>query len=179
MNPHFKQPVFVFGVFAPLLLVVVLLVAGMHFRGRLEETYKERQKHHGQYKMVQAEREGLEREISSQKPHMTRWMALYDKPTTSRINSFLTSFQKRFDSREFKQKAFNRTSSAGVIGGGSRQASIHVQLAFRGTYRALQTAFLELETRMPNLQLDGIRLTANQDHQVLEADVNYTAWQKE
>ena len=55
---------------------------------------------------------------------------------------------------------------------------VQLHFAFRGTYRALQTAFLELETRMPQLQLDSIKLSRSANQNVLNAAVVYTTWQK-
>ena len=179
MNPYFKQPVLIFGVAVPVLLIVVLMGAGVHLRGKLEQTYKVRRAQYVQHKRVQEQREALEAKIRAQDPHMKRWMALFEKPTASNVNSLLGETQKKFEGQEFQQTAFRRTSSSGAIGGASKQASIQIQLAFRGTYRALQNAFLELETRMPQLQLDSIKLTMHPNNRVLNADVNYTAWQNE
>ena len=39
MNPHYKDPVIVFGLVVPIVLVVVTLGLGVHFRGKLETTY--------------------------------------------------------------------------------------------------------------------------------------------
>ncbi len=179
MNPYFKKPILIFGVVVPIFLIVVLLGVGIHLRGRLEESFKNRKEHYVEYRKVQERREALEKQIRAQEPHMQRWMKLFDKATASNVNAYLSDIQKKFDGQEFQQTAFRRTSSAGAIGGASQQSSTHIQLAFRGTYRALQNAFLELETRMPHLQLDSLRLTMHPNKKVLIADVNYTAWQIE
>ena len=111
---------------------------------------------------------------------MNRWMALFQKATGSNVKGFFSEFQQQSDGQEFPLTAFRRTSASGGIGGASSQPSIQIQLAFRGTYRALQNAFLELETRMPHLQLDSIKMSvSNQNSKVLNADMIYTAWQKE
>jgi hypothetical protein len=180
MNPHYKEPVLVFGLIVPSFLVLVVLGLGFHLRGKFETTYKVRKNHYAEYKQVEAQREALAKKISAQEPHMNRWMALFQKATGTDVKGFLSDFQKQYDSQEFAQTAFRRTSSSGGIGGASSQPSIQIQLAFRGTYRALQNAFLELETRMPQLQLDSIKLTvSSQNSGVLTADLIYTAWQKE
>ena len=117
--------------------------------------------------------------MNRQDPHMKRWMALFEKPTAATVNAFLAEVQKKFGGQEFQQTAFRRTASAGGIGGASAQPSIQIQLAFRGTYRALQNAFVELETSMPQLQLDSLKLAPNSNRKVLNADLVYTAWQNE
>lgn len=180
MNPHYKEPVLLFGLAAPILVVLLALGLGFHFRGKLEKTYQARVQQYRDHKKVEAQRETLQKRIQTQEPHMNRWMSLFEKATTSSVNGLLGEFQKQYDSQEFQQVSFRRTASSGGIGGASAHPSIQIQLGFRGTYRALQNAFLELETRMPQLQLDSIKLSvANPNRRVLNADLIYTAWQKE
>lgn len=180
MNVHYKEPVLVFGLVAPILLVVVVLGLGFHFRGKFEDTFRTRKSEYANYKKIEAQREALEKKIRTQEPHMNRWMALFEKATGSNVKSFFSDYQKQFRGKEFVQTVFRQTNASGGIASASAQPSIQLQLAFRGTYRALQNAFLELETRMPHLQLDSIKLSvSNQDPSVLSADLIYTAWQKE
>jgi hypothetical protein len=51
-------------------------------------------------------------------------------------------------------------------------------LSFRGTYRSVQRAFLALETRMPQLQLQELRITPNVNQPSMHnVQVSYTAWE--
>ena len=178
MNPHYKESVFVFGLVAPVLFVVVGLGLGLHFRGKLESTYEARRNHHRTYKIVEKERGALEEKVQAQAPHMHRWMSLFEQPAATSVNTFFREFQKEFDATHFQQTAFRPTSTAGGIGGASKQPSTQLNFTFRGTFRALQTAFLELETRMPQLQVDSIKLSRASNQNVLNANVVYTTWQK-
>ena len=146
MNPHYKDPIIVFGLVVPVFLVVATLGLGVHFRGKLETTYESRKKHHQAFKTVEKERRMLERKVQSQAPHMHRWMSLFEQPAATSVNTFFRDFQKDYEATHFQQTAFRPTTVAGGIGGASQQPSIQLHFAFRGTYRALQTAFLELET---------------------------------
>ena len=178
MNPHYKDSVIVFGLVAPVLLVSLALGLGIHFRGKLEKTYEARKEHYRTYKMVETERKALERKVQNQSPHMSRWMMLFDKPAATKVNTFFRQFEKEFDSTQFQCTAFHPKTTPGAIGGVSDQASAQLHFSFRGTFRALQTAVLELETRMPQLQLDSIKLSSGDNRNVLNATVVYTAWQR-
>ena len=103
MNPHYKEPVLIFGLIAPLFLVVVVFGLGIHFRSKFEATYKVRQGQYASYKKVKAEREALTSKINAQEPHMNRWMALFEKATGSNVKGFLSEFQKKYDGKEFVQ----------------------------------------------------------------------------
>jgi len=179
MNPHYKESVIIFGLVAPVLLVVIGLGLGVHFQGKMENTYEARRNHHQTFKILERERGVLEQNVQSQAPHMHRWMALFEQPAATTVNTFFREFQNEFDATHFQQTAFRPTSTAGGIGGASKQPSSQLHFSFRGTFRALQTAFLELETRMPQLQLDSIKLSRASNQNVLNANVVYTTWQKQ
>ena len=179
MNPYYKESVFFFGVIIPLLVVVSVFVIMLRYKGKLEDSYRLKKSAYVEIQKIEKQRLALESKVATQDPHMKRWMALFDKPTASSVNGFLTQVQKKFAGEEFQQIAFRRGNSSGGIGGASAQPSIQIQLGFRGTYSALQNAFVELETSMPQLQLDSMKVTPNVNRKVLNADLVYTAWQNE
>jgi hypothetical protein len=54
-----------------------------------------------------------------------------------------------------------------------------VKLAFRGTFRSVLKAFLELESRMPQLQLQDLKIDPSTSaSSSLNFQVTYTAWEK-
>lgn len=180
MNPHYKDPVIIFGMVAPVLLIVITFGLGVHFRGKFEKTYEARKDRFDSFKVVEVQREALQKKINSQEPHLNRWMALFEKSTTTAVSSFFSGFQKKYGGQEFQLTSISPSSTVGGIGGVSEQPSIQLQLGFRGTFRALQTAFLELETRMPQLQMDSFKISVDQpNRKVLNMNLVYTAWQKQ
>ncbi len=179
MNPYYKQPVIIFGVVAPLLILFVLLGGFYRYRSGVEETYRVRKEQHVKDEKVRKEKEALGNQIREQDPHMTRWMALFDTATGTRVNSLVSDVQKRSKGEEFQKTSFQRLMSPGGIGAASQQPAMQLKFKFRGTYRGLQNAFLELETEMPHLQLDSLDLKQEINRNLLSADITFTAWQKE
>lgn len=179
MNPFYKESIIFFGVVIPVLIVVGAFALVLHYKGELEQSYAVKRSAYVEIQKIEKQRRALETTVGQQDPHMQRWMALFEKPTASAVNGFLTEVQKKFAGEDFQQIAFRRGNSSGGIGGASAQPSIQIQLGFRGTYSALQNAFVELESSMPQLQLDSIKVTPNVNNRVLNADLVYTAWQNE
>lgn len=179
MNPFYKKSVLAFGLVAPLLLIVVLFGVALHYKSDLEIAYEQRRSGYTKFKQTQQVREGLEQTVKSQEQLMDKWMGLFETATASRVNGILSEVQKRFPGEEFQQTSFRRSHSKSGIGGASKQPSVQLDLKFRGTYRGLQNAFLELETHMPHLQLDTMKIKQEPNRNVLSADLAYTAWQKE
>ena len=65
------------------------------------------------------------------------------------------------------------------MGTATAQKSAQVRLAFRGTYRSVQRAFLELETLMPQLQLQELKIDTSQSStSTMNFAVTYTSWEK-
>ena len=179
MNEYYKQPVVVFGVVAPLLGLIVLLAVGFNYRSKFETTYTVRKEQYAEYKKITKQREALEGKIRDQDPHMKRWMALYEQSTSANVNTLLNNVQKRFSNNEFQQTSFRQSGATGGIGGASKQPAVKLQLAFRGTYTGVQSALVEMETTMPHLQMDAMKLRQEANRGLLNAEVTYTAWQKE
>ena len=179
MNPFYKQPVIIFGVVAPLLVLFVLLGVVSNYRSGIEATYQVRKGQHAQYQKIRKEREALGKRIRKQDPYMIRWMALFDKATGTSVNNLVGEVQKRYEGDEFQKTSFQRLMAPGGIGAASKQPSMQLKFTFRGTYGGLQNAFLELETQMPHLQLDSFKLKQEVNRNLLSADITYTAWQKE
>lgn len=179
MNPYYKQPIIAFGLAAPLVLLLVLFGLGFHYKGKLEQTYETRRNDYKNYQNNQKVREGLEQVVKRQQPVMNKWMALFDADTATTINGILGEVEKRFPGEEFQQTSYKRTNARSGIGGASSQASAQFEFKFRGTYRGLQNAFLEMETQMPQLQLDTLKIKQDSSRNVLTADLLYTAWKKE
>lgn len=179
MNEYYKQPVVILGVALPLLGLILILVVGAHYRSKLEKTYEVRKAEHVQLQTVTKQREALEEKIGRQEPYLKRWMSLFDKAADSAITSLLNEVQTQYTGSELDLKSFNRSSAPGGIGSASKQSAVQLKLAFRGTYRGIQNAFLEVETRMPHLQLDSLKLETATGQNVLNANLTYTAWQNE
>lgn len=178
MNPFYKQSVIVLGVVAPLLLVIVLLGVASNYRAKLEATYKQRKVVYAGFRKHEEQREVLEKKVKEQEVHMLRWNKLMSEPSSTTVNDLIGQAQKKFEGKKFVLTSFRRSPSGG-IGAVNSQASVKLVLAFRGSFTALQTTFLELETKMPQLQLDSMSLKPSKAGNVLDAYLSYTAWEKD
>lgn len=179
MNPYYKQSVIVLGVVAPLALIVILLGVAFNYLGKLEKTYEQRKVTYAGFQKHEQQREVLEKKVSEQEVHMGRWNKLLSEPSSTSVNDLIGQAQKRYEGKKFVLTSFRRTGTSGGIGSVSDQQSVQLVLAFRGTFSALQNTFLELETKLPQLQLDSMLLSPKPGANVLEAKLNYSAWEKE
>ena len=97
----------------------------------------------------------------------------------STVATNLREISSSLPSKEFQQTAFERPSGSGGFGSASAQKSSQLRIAFRGTFRTMQRAFLELETRMPQLQLQDLKMDpSSTQSSLMNFQVTYTAWEK-
>lgn len=179
MNPYYKQSVIGLGVAAPLLVIIVLLGVAFNYLGKLERTYEKRKVTYASFREHEKQREMLEKKVSEQDVHMVRWSKLMSEPSSTTVNDLVGQAQKKYEGKKFVLTSFRRAGTAGGIGSVSGQRSVQLILAFRGTFSALQNTFMELETKMPQLQLDSMSLSPKSGSNVLEAQLKYTAWEKD
>ncbi len=121
----------------------------------------------------------IEAQLSRQREASAQWQELVGQETFSLVTTNLRAIGERLPPKEFQQTAFERLGQAGAIGGVSAQKSSGLKFNFRGTFRTVQRAFLELETQMPNLQLQELRIdpSTTSGSPLLNFQVVYTAWE--
>lgn len=172
MNRCYRQPVLLFGAVAPLVTVVSLLGVVSWHHLNIEDSSRARQEQYKEDQKAHQERAALQRQVDELDPQLKCWTALLETPPSPAAKALLDDLKSRYP------VVFSSflTRPHGGIGTASKQPSARLQLCFRGTYRDLQNTFLELETCLPQLQLDSIKLRPAPDHRLLEVDIAYTAW---
>ena len=121
---------------------------------------------------------GIEDRVIRERQHLDRWNALLSEETASAVATNLREISEGLPGKEIQQTSFERPATNGGFGSASAHNSSQIRMAFRGTFRTLQRAFLALETRMPQLQLQEIRMEPNSAQStLLNLQVTYTAWE--
>jgi hypothetical protein len=174
----YRQPIILFGLILPIVATGVLIVIFSMLKSNMVASSELKQR---SYKTDEAGRiAGLEIEalVSRQRPHLSRWSSQLSQETASAVTTNLREISEDLPTKEIQQTAFERPSGSGGFGAVSAQNSSQIRIAFRGTFRTMQRAFLALETRMPQLQLQELKIdpSTNQSS-LLNFQVTYTAWE--
>src|SRR6478609_12246735 len=91
----------------------------------------------------------VENQVTQLRPDLERWTTQLSQETVSATTTNLQTIAKHLSGKEFQQTAFPTRDASGGLGTLSTQKSSQIRIAFRGTFRSMQKAFLELETQMP------------------------------
>ncbi len=176
---HFyRQPIVLFGIVLPVVLAAVVVGLGFVAKSKMQASFDNKVQTYKTFQMSRAQAQEVETQVIKQRPHATRWNAQLGQETASSVTTCLRDIAEHLPKKEFQQTAFDPTSSKGGLGSAAGQNSSQLRIAFRGSFRTMQRAFLELETRMPQLQLEDLKIDPSSNQSaLLNFQVTYTAWE--
>ena len=171
----YQQSIILFGFIIPVIIAVAVVAGGYVVKNKMADSYQIKKTNYQSHHAARSEVAKLEQAVSVLRPHLERWETQLDKEIASEMGTVLREITAKLPDKEIQQTAFNPSAEAGDLGGA--QPSSKVSIGFRGTFRALQKTFLELETRMPQLQVEDMTLEpVNSSGFLLNLQINYTAW---
>jgi hypothetical protein len=175
----YKQPIIIFGLVIPCLIAAMLIGACAYVRGKVTASLDEKVQYYSGYETNRMGALQIETELGQRRADLERWNELTSRETFSLVTTNLRAIGENLPPKEFQTTAFERLSQSGGFGSVTAQKSSGLKFNFRGTFRTVQKAFLELETRMPNLQLQELKLdpSTSAESSLLNFQVVYTAWE--
>jgi hypothetical protein len=176
----YKQPIIFFGLVIPLLIAASILGIGSMLRGKVVSSYERKAQYYKEYQATKMSALETEAQIIRQRDLFKQWTEVLQEETFSLMSSNLRVIGEKFPSKEFQQTASERLSKKAGFGAASAQKSSSVKFNLRGTFQTVQKALLELETRMPNMQLQDMRIDPNitSETSLLNFQLVYSAWEK-
>lgn len=176
---HFyRQTIILFGIVIPAVITAVLIGICFLVKSNMSESFENKKQNYTIYESSRVGGLGIEAIVTRQRQHLERWNIQLAQETASAVTTNLREISEHLPSKEIQQTAFERPTDRGGFGSVSAQASSQIRIAFRGTFRTLQQAFLELETRMPRLQLLDLKIDPSSTQSaLLNFQVTYNAWE--
>jgi hypothetical protein len=160
------------------LAAAAVVGGGYLLKSRMTTSADNKQANYKTYEQGRLAALEIEAQVTRQRPHLDRWNEQLSQETASSVATNLRQIIERLPSKEIQQTAFERPTNNGGLGNVTAQKSAQIRIAFRGTFRTMQRAFLELETRMPHLQLQDLRIEpSTSQSSLMNFQVTYTAWE--
>lgn len=174
----YRQPIILFGIVIPIVAGAALVGIASTLKSQVVESFNTKEKSAKTAAMGGAAARAVETQVNSQRPQMARWSTLLSLETKSMVSKNLKEIAEHLPSKEMISAGGEPSSAKAGFGSISAQNSSQVSISFRGTFRTMQRALLELETRMPQLQLQELKIIPNPNQSsLLNFQVNYTAWE--
>ena len=174
----YRQPIALFGIVLPIIIAAIVVGICFLLKSNMTGSFENKQTKYKAYEMARLAGLEVETQVVRQRPHVEHWNTLLAQETASAVTINLKEIAEGLPTKEIQKTASERMPIKGGFGVISAQASSQVRIAFRGTFRTMQRAFLELETRMPQLQLQELRIDpSTSQSSLLNFQVTYTAWE--
>lgn len=175
---YYRQSIIVFGLVIPAVLCGLLIIAGSIFASGIEESYQSKVNEQLAFDKKNKQALALQAEIGSQNDDVVHWEQLVSQETASTVSFNLREIEKKLPSKEFQTTSQQFPNSRAGFASGTAQKASQVQLGFRGTYRSMQKALVELESHMPQLQLHSFSIDEGRQSGSLNFTLNYSAWEQ-
>ena len=173
----YRQPIILFGIALPLLAGAALVGIAATLKSQVVDSFEAKEKSAKAAAMGVVAARAVEAEVSIQRSQMERWSSQLGLETKSLVSKNLKEIVEHLPPKELSIDIKPSATKAG-FGSVAAQNSSQVSVSFRATYRTMQRALLELETRMPQLQAGAIKIVPNPSQSsLLNFEVNYTAWE--
>ncbi|MGC4017630.1 MAG: hypothetical protein QM755_24405 [Luteolibacter sp.] len=174
----YRQSITLFGIVLPLLVAGIVVGVAFYIASDMKADFAQKEKKYAMSEKSRIEAIGTETTLGRKRQFTEQWKAKLGEETKSAISANLRKIQETLPSKEFQSTAFEPMNGRGGFGSVSSQKSSQLRLGLRGTFRTVQRAFLELETRMPQLQLNELKMDPSSNQtSLLNFEVTYTAWE--
>ncbi len=174
----YRQTIALFGIVLPILVAAGVVSVSFLLKSKMVDSFENKLSNYKTYEQGRLAGLEIEAQVTRQRQHIERWNNQLSQETASAVTTNLREIAEHLPSKELQQTAFERPSANGGFGSISAQKSSQIRIAFRGTFRTMQRAFLELETRMPQLQLQEFKIDPSTGQSaLLNYQVTYTAWE--
>lgn len=175
----YRQTIVIFGIVVPIIIAAAAVGCCFVLKSKVVASYENKLKSYKAYEISRLSSLEIETKVNKDRENLARWNEQLSQETASAVTTNLREISELLPTKEIQQTAFERPNGNGGFGNTTAQASSQIRIAFRGTFRTMQRAFLELETRMPRLQLQDLKIDpSSSGSMLLNFQVTYNAWEK-
>jgi hypothetical protein len=174
----YRQTIVIFGIVVPIFIAAAAVGGCFILKSKVVASYENKLKSYKAYEISRLSSLEIETKVNKDRENLARWNDQLSQETASAVTTNLREISELLPTKEIQQTAFERPNGSGGLGNTTAQPSSQIRIAFRGTFRTMQRAFLELETRMPRLQLQDLKIDpSSSGSMLLNFQVTYNAWE--
>ena len=164
MSEHYRQPIALFGFILPTVVMTILAGGMLFYTSSVNNEFASKKRAYEVSQEAKRQIMKLRGEVETNKPKMDAWDKLLRTETRGTFLEHWKNAAKNFNGKELTKSSRSWINYSEGLGRGVSQPSSQVIMSFVGTYRAMQTALMELETALPTMQLDALEcITITQD----------------
>jgi hypothetical protein len=173
---NYRNAILLYAYALPILAFVVGCGVVLLLLGRFSSAQGEKQLDFQQFTALTQEVLGMENQMSGKRELLQSWRAVLAREFRAHFNTVRGEVLKSFDARQLDITSESTPVGGGLAVTGSQKAS-RVQLEFRGGFQPMQEALLQIEGRLPQLQLESLAVQPDPAGAGLRYTLSYTAWE--
>ena len=176
----YKKPIILVGIVVPTVIAILIVVACFQAKIKVATSYETKVQEYKNYQISRMKALEIETQIARQRKAYEQWLKVLEQDPVTLLNANMKILAGKLPSKEFQQPLPERMTNKIGFGTVSAQNSEALRFNLKGTFRTTQKALIELETRMPNLQLQELRIDPNNagSSSIINIQLTYTAWEK-
>lgn len=178
MKSYYKEPILAFSIGLPLLLAAILIGASVFAMSNINKKFKVKQAKYTKAQQAQQVIGVLEQKVAKNEAQLGKWQQIVDTETRGSFLEHWRTTEKQFSRLEFSSSPHSWINQPQGLGRNINQPSSQVDLQFSATYKSMQKALLDIETKLPHIQLDSFSMTTGQSNSKLNFATKYTVWTK-
>jgi hypothetical protein len=176
MKANYQKAVGVFGFAIPLLFLILLISAVLVAHGRVDDTYRLRKRAFDQDLNTKRQIAQLEKKMHTEKEMLNAWLEMLAAENRRSFTEHWKTASLSFKGKELQWSLPAWKSQSAGLGKGVKQPASQVTMSFDATFRAMQIALMEMETRLPQMQLDSMSMKPNKEGRTMNFQTTFTLW---
>lgn len=184
LSPH-RKAIAIFSIAIPSILIIGLLVGILYGRGKLHQSYAEKESDFRSYQQAKTKVAELEAhlDLDNRREKVAYWNEKLDRDFIQTLSSTVNRILGKYDDAILRQTEMSKATTAAAIGSKTEHPHTLVQMSFEGGFKPMQLLLAELESEMPNLVLEKLSIQAMPARTEGETDklkftVIYMGWEK-
>ena len=176
MRDYYKQSVTVFGIAIPLFLMVVIAGVALYMSSSTAKEYKRKKKSYDKAQIAMKQTMELQGKVQKRSKYLREWDHMLTTETRGTFLEHWKTAEKKFSGKELTKTSHNWVNFSEGLGKGIDQPASQVNMSFSATYRAMQLALMEMETKLPHMQLDSLTMTPSTNGESINFNTTFTVW---
>ncbi|MFK7910258.1 MAG: hypothetical protein AB8F34_06605 [Akkermansiaceae bacterium] len=176
MNDNYKKSVTLFGIALPCLLMAIVVGVVLYMSSSISTEYTKKKKAYDKAQVGLKQTMELQGKVQETSQYLREWDHLLNTETRGTFVEHLKTAEEKFSGKELTKTNHNWVNYSSGLGKGITQPASQLNMSFSATYRAMQLALLELETKLPHMQLDSLTMTPEKNGETINFKTTHTIW---
>ncbi len=179
----YSGPIVKNGVVIPMLFLLVLIGGIAYGLSKIKTEGAAREKIYGEYLIRVKNANLLESQLKPGRDRQKKMVELLKAEIKPAISKYLGESMTRYKDKDYElqQVSMKHIEDRGAVGNMVQANLSKVQMTFRGGYGPMQETLFDLESQMPQLQMEKIVIARTKSfgvnqREALTFNVDYIAW---